>query len=124
MPIHTMYTGWVKNDLFPRNLYSAGECRCCSWVFAVLLSLFMFYTLLGGGIREDASCPGTILLSCYSILSASVGRLYFQSFSRFCSTKMLSVLQSFSLFFLMNAEAKKLCFPALSSSSMNNFPLA
>lgn len=90
------------------SLLSSCHCLCSTLFWG------------GGGIREDASCPGTILLSCYSILSVSVGRLYFQSFSTFCSTKM----QSFSLFFLMNAEAKKFCFPALSSSSVNNFPLA
>lgn len=62
------------------------QYRYCSWLLPVLLSPL---AILFGGVREeDASCPGTTLLSCYTVLSAAAGRLSFQSFSVFLLYKM------------------------------------
>lgn len=126
-----MYTGWGKKKIFFHiSCTLLGQCRCCSWVFADRLSVFTFYTLLGGGGwggrrdykgRHQLTWDHSAELLFYFVSSS--GQALFSVFSRFCSTKTLSILESFSLFSLTYAEAKKLCFPVLSRSSMRNFPL-
>lgn len=115
---HHVHRLGKKKIFFHITCTLLGQCRCCSWVSAVRLSVFTFYTLLGGGGwggrrdykgRHQLTWDHSAELLFYFV--SSNGQALFSVFSRFCSTKTLSILESFSLFSLMYAEAKKL-FPS------------